>query len=75
MNLGIWTENPVREPYVSVDEEVGFVNADASGIFVPAVPIWSYVEEAWSYWRYSESVDRAHRTSHGSTVYRDGIYS
>ncbi|MDD3218869.1 MAG: M14 family metallopeptidase [Lachnospiraceae bacterium] len=45
--LGIWTGevNPVREPYVSVDEEVGFVNADASGIFVPAVPIWSYVEE------------------------------
>ncbi|MCI7738801.1 MAG: M14 family metallopeptidase [Lachnospiraceae bacterium] len=45
--MGIWSgeTKPVREPIVSRDGEVGFVNAEASGIFVPKVPIWTYVEE------------------------------
>lgn len=45
--MGIWDGpvNPVREPIVSQDREVGYVNADASGIFVPRVSIWQSVKE------------------------------
>ena len=45
--MGIWDApvNPVREPIVSQDREVGYVNADASGIFVPRVSIWQSVKE------------------------------
>ncbi len=37
--LGIWTGNvsSVREPVVSIGREVGFVNSDAAGVFVPRV--------------------------------------
>ena len=36
-NLGMWKGDvkPVREPIVSINHEVGFVNSDAAGIFVP----------------------------------------
>ncbi|MCI5700233.1 MAG: M14 family metallopeptidase [Lachnospiraceae bacterium] len=45
--MEIWdgSVNPVREPIVSQDGEVGYVNADASGIFVPRVSIWQSVEK------------------------------
>ncbi len=45
--MGIWSGDvlPVRDPIVSQDGAVGFVNAEASGIFVPIAPIWSYVEQ------------------------------
>ena len=43
---GLWqgTVDPVREPIVSSDGKVGFVNADASGIFVPCVEHWKAIE-------------------------------
>lgn len=45
--LGIWAgEAPeVRQPIVSRDRHVSFVNAEASGIFVPAVEHWQHVEK------------------------------
>ena len=45
--LGIWTgEAPeVREPIVSRDRQVSFVNAEASGIFVPCIQHWTHVEK------------------------------
>lgn len=45
--LGIWTgEAPeVREPIVSRDGHVSFVNAEASGIFVPCIEHWTHVEK------------------------------
>ncbi|MBO5659340.1 MAG: succinylglutamate desuccinylase/aspartoacylase family protein [Duodenibacillus sp.] len=41
--LGIWTgpTEPVTLPIVSTDGKVGFVNAGASGIFVPEVEHWN----------------------------------
>lgn len=38
-NIGIWKGDAkeVRKPVVSIDHEVGFVNSDAAGIFVPCV--------------------------------------
>ena len=43
---GLWQGpvDPVREPIVSSDGKVGFVNADASGIFVPCVEHWKAIE-------------------------------
>lgn len=43
--MGIWTGpvTQVREPIVSEDREVGFVNAEASGLFLPCVDFWSNV--------------------------------
>ncbi|MDD2980277.1 MAG: M14 family metallopeptidase [Hespellia sp.] len=44
--LGIWNgeAEEVREPFISLNGEVDFVNADASGIFVPEVEIGTYLE-------------------------------
>lgn len=44
-NLGIWDAPApaVREPIVSVDGAVSFINAEASGIFVPMLEHWSRV--------------------------------
>ena len=39
--LGIWT-GPVEEPKVPIiskNEEVGFINAEASGVFVPSIKL------------------------------------
>lgn len=46
-DIGIWSGDtaPVKEPVISRDGAVGFVNAEASGIFVPMMPLWSYVEK------------------------------
>lgn len=37
--LGIWngTVNPVRDPIISTEKEVNFINANSSGIFMPCV--------------------------------------
>lgn len=45
--MGIWSgEAPeVREPIVSRDRHVSFVNAEASGIFIPAIEHWTHVRE------------------------------
>lgn len=46
-DMGIWegeTAEP-KEPIVSRDGEVGFVNADHAGIFVPSVQHWINVEK------------------------------
>lgn len=47
VQLGIWEgEAPkVREPIVSTDGHVGFVNAEYSGIFVPCVEHWKEIEK------------------------------
>ena len=47
-NLGIWTGQPavgLKKPIVSTDGEVSFINADAPGIFLPAVRHENYVHE------------------------------
>ena len=43
---GLWQGpvEPVRAPIVSSDGKVGFVNADASGIFVPCVEHWKAIK-------------------------------
>ncbi len=46
--LGMWSEKPdfeVRQPIVSFDGAVGFVNSDASGVFVSDVEFGSEVEK------------------------------
>ena len=45
--LGIWTGpvEPVKEPIVSTDHQVGFVNANAAGIFVPSIMHGDEVKE------------------------------
>lgn len=45
--LGMWCGEtaPVREPIVSEGREVGFVNSDAAGIFVPCVSFGETVEK------------------------------
>ncbi|MCM1165900.1 MAG: M14 family metallopeptidase [Lachnospiraceae bacterium] len=44
-NLGMWKGGckPVREPIVSADRAVEFVNSGAAGIFVPSAEHWSQV--------------------------------
>lgn len=43
---GMWLGpvDPVRQPIISSDGKVGFVNADASGIFVPCVEHWEAID-------------------------------
>lgn len=38
-NIGIWKGEvkKVREPVISINHEVGFINSDAAGIFVPCI--------------------------------------
>lgn len=45
--LGMWSgeTTPVRKPIVSEGREVGFVNSDAAGIFVPCVSFGETVEK------------------------------
>ncbi|HJA64835.1 MAG TPA: succinylglutamate desuccinylase/aspartoacylase family protein [Candidatus Mediterraneibacter cottocaccae] len=45
--LGVWegTVGEVRRPIVSTDREVGYLNADSAGIYVPRVKIGEHVEE------------------------------
>lgn len=45
--MGMWKGpvQQVREPIVSEDGKVGFVNAEASGLFLPCVDFWSNVVE------------------------------
>lgn len=45
--MGIWVgEAPkVREPIVSRDRHVSFINAEASGIFIPAIEHWTHVNK------------------------------
>lgn len=46
-DMGIWTGDVIepKEPIISQDREVGFVNANAPGIFVPCVEHWKNVEQ------------------------------
>ncbi|MCD8329713.1 MAG: M14 family metallopeptidase [Lachnospiraceae bacterium] len=43
--IGVWNgpTGPVREPIISEDDNVSFLNAEASGLFLPDVPFWSNV--------------------------------
>ncbi|MGN0077204.1 MAG: M14 family metallopeptidase [Coriobacteriales bacterium] len=43
--LGAWKGEPpqVRQPIVSTDGKVSFINADSAGIFLPSVPHGSYL--------------------------------
>jgi hypothetical protein len=45
--LGMWNgeTSPVREPVISIGHEVGFVNSDAAGIFVPCVNFGDNVKQ------------------------------
>ncbi len=45
--LGMWNgeTNPVREPIVSLNRSVGFVNSDAAGVFVPCKKFGDYVKK------------------------------
>lgn len=46
-SLGIWEGpvNPVKEPIVSTDGQVGLVYAETSGIFMPCIEHWESIEE------------------------------
>lgn len=46
-NIGIWNgeTKEVREPITSLNREVGFVNSDAAGIFVPCADFGDTVKE------------------------------
>lgn len=46
-NMGIWTGEaaPVREPIVSEDGKVCFINASVSGLFVPDTEHWNDVKK------------------------------
>lgn len=45
--IGIWTgeTKEVKEPIISTDREVGFANADSSGIFIPKAKHWSNIKK------------------------------
>lgn len=45
--IGIWSgeTKEVKEPIVSTDREVGFANANSSGIFIPKATHWSSVKK------------------------------
>ncbi len=46
-DLGMW-DGPViepREPIISTDGQVGFVNANHSGIFIPKVEHWEHIRQ------------------------------
>ncbi len=45
--IGIWDgeTKEVKEPIVSTDREVGFVNANSSGIFIPKASHWSSIKK------------------------------
>ena len=45
--LGMWEgeTGPVIEPVISTDHQVGFLNANTSGIFVPSVEHGDYVRK------------------------------
>lgn len=48
IELGIWESEYrplVKEPIVSTDHEVGFVNADVSGLFVPCIQHWRNIKK------------------------------
>ncbi len=47
IDLGIWEgDRPkVKEPIVSTDGQVNFINAEASGIFVPCVQHWKHIRK------------------------------
>lgn len=42
IDMGIWEGEPVpvKEPIISTDGQVSFVNANASGVFVPCIEHW-----------------------------------
>ncbi len=46
-NIGMWSGEtvPVREPVISLNRSVGFVNSDAAGIFVPCAKFGDHVEK------------------------------
>ena len=46
-HLGMWKGEvrPVREPIISLGRQVGFVNSDAAGIFVPCISFGETVQE------------------------------
>ena len=45
--LGIWEGEvgEIRKPIVSADQEIGYLNADCAGIYVPRVQIGEQVKE------------------------------
>ena len=46
-DMGIWTGDTItpKEPIISEDGEVSFINAGSSGVFVPAVEHWKDVKK------------------------------
>ena len=46
-NVGVWNgkTKPVREPILSTDHDVDFINSSAAGIFVPCVDHWVDIEK------------------------------
>lgn len=46
-NLGMWSgeTEPVREPIISAENAVDFINSGAAGIFVPCVEHWINIEK------------------------------
>ena len=45
--IGIWAGETkvIKEPIISTDREVGFANANSSGIFIPKATHWSSIKK------------------------------
>ena len=58
-DMGIWDGETVepKDPIVSEDGEVGFVNANAPGIFIPSVEHWRNVKKGQSIGRILNPLD------------------
>ena len=51
MNIWKGEVSAVREPIISTEKEVEFVNAKSSGIFMPCVDHLDEIKEGEEYWR------------------------
>lgn len=58
-DMGVWEGETIipKEPIISQDGEVGFVNAEAPGIFVPCVKHWRNVQKGQVIGRILNSLD------------------
>lgn len=58
-DMGVWSGEAIepKKPIISQDGEVGFVNAEAPGIFVPCVEHWRNVQKGQRIGRILNSLD------------------
>ena len=74
--LGIWDGEvgEIRKPIVSADQEIGYLNADCAGIYVPQVQDRRTGERRRSSGRNPQSPYRRRGAGGESTCFRYGVY-